>query len=101
MMKKNVGLGIFVLAVLLMLASPSSPQEFPWPKLQGFDVPFVPTPTEVVDEMLRLADVKAGDVLYDLGCGDGRIVIAAAKRFGIRAVGIDIDPVRISESNDN
>jgi SAM-dependent methyltransferase len=100
-MKKNVGLGIFVLAGLLTLASPSSLQEFPWPHFKGFDVPFVPTPTEVVDEMLRLADVKAGDVLYDLGCGDGRIVIAAAKRFGTRAVGIDIDPVRISESNDN
>ena len=51
--------------------------------------------------MLRLADVKAGDILYDLGCGDGRIVIAAAKRFGIKAVGIDIDPVRITESNKN
>jgi SAM-dependent methyltransferase len=51
--------------------------------------------------MLRLADVKAGDILYDLGCGDGRIVIAAAKRFGIKAVGIDIDPVRITESNQN
>ena len=51
--------------------------------------------------MLRLAGVKSGDVLYDLGCGDGRIVIAAAKRYGVKAVGIDIDPVRIGESNDN
>jgi len=100
-MKKTVGLGIFALAGLLTLASPSSLQDLQWPQFKGFDVPFVPTPTEVVDEMLRLADVKAGDVLYDLGCGDGRIVIAAAKRFGIRAVGIDIDPVRITESNAN
>jgi len=51
--------------------------------------------------MLRLAGLKAGDVLYDLGCGDGRIVIAAAKRSGVRATGIDIDPVRIQESEAN
>ena len=70
-------------------------------RIKGYDVPFVPTPPEVVDEMLKLADLRSGDLLYDLGCGDGRIVIAAAKRSGIRAVGIDIDPVRISESNAN
>jgi len=90
-----------ILTTVLAVAVPSVLQELPWPQFKGFDVPFVPTPTEVVDEMLRLADVKAGDVLYDLGCGDGRIVIAAAKRFGTRAVGIDIDPVRITESNAN
>jgi tRNA G37 N-methylase Trm5 len=65
------------------------------------DVIFVPTPYEVVDEMLRLANVKKGDVLYDLGSGDGRIPVAAAKRFGVRAVGIDIDPKRIEEANEN
>lgn len=100
-MKKKVGLGIFALAGLLALASPASLQELEWPQYKGFDVPYVPTPPEVVAEMLRLADVKPGDILYDLGCGDGRIVIAAAKRFGIKAVGIDIDPVRINESNTN
>lgn len=94
-------LGGLALLTVLALASPSALQELPWPQFRGFDVPFVPTPPEVVDEMLRLVDVKAGDLLYDLGCGDGRIVIAAAKRFGIRAVGIDIDPVRITESNEN
>ena len=67
----------------------------------NLDVPFVPTPYEVVDEMLRLAELKKGDILYDLGCGDGRIVIEAAKRAGIRAVGIDIDPERIRESEEN
>jgi hypothetical protein len=65
------------------------------------DVIFVPTPQAVVDEMLKVANVKKGDVLYDLGSGDGRIVIAAAKRFGVRGVGIDIDPQRIAEANAN
>jgi tRNA G37 N-methylase Trm5 len=65
------------------------------------DVIFVPTPQEVVDEMLRIAGVKKGDVLYDLGSGDGRIPVTAAKKFGIRAVGIDIDPERIREAKAN
>jgi tRNA G37 N-methylase Trm5 len=65
------------------------------------DVIYVPTPYEVVDEMLRLAGVKKGDVLYDLGSGDGRIPVTAAKKFGIRAVGIDIDPQRIEEAKEN
>jgi len=65
------------------------------------DVPFVPTPYEVIDDMLRFAELKKGDLLYDLGCGDGRIVIEAARRAGIRAVGIDIDPERIRESREN
>ena len=68
---------------------------------QAPDVIFVPTPHEVVDEMLRLANVKKGDVLYDLGSGDGRIPVTAAKKFGVRAVGIDIDPERIQEANEN
>lgn len=63
------------------------------------DVPYVATPWEVVTAMLRLAEVRPGDVVYDLGCGDGRIVIAAAKEFGARGVGIDIDPARIAEAN--
>jgi len=65
------------------------------------DVVYVPTPQYVVDEMLRLANVKPGDVLYDLGCGDGRIPVTAAMRHGIRAYGIDIDPERIAEANAN
>jgi SAM-dependent methyltransferase len=60
--------------------------------------PFVPTPMEVVDKMLEMAEVKSSDVLYDLGCGDGRIVITAARKCGCRGVGIDIDPQRIRES---
>jgi len=60
--------------------------------------PFVPTPMIVVDKMLELGGIDKDDILYDLGCGDGRIVITAAKRFGTRGVGIDIDPQRIEES---
>ena len=62
---------------------------------------FIPTPHELVEKVLRFAALGAGDVLYDLGCGDGRIVIAAARQFGIRAVGIDIDPRRIAEAQAN
>lgn len=65
------------------------------------DVIYVPTPQPVVDRMLELADVQEGDVLYDLGSGDGRIPVTAARKYGIRAVGIDINPVRIREANAN
>jgi protein-L-isoaspartate O-methyltransferase len=63
--------------------------------------PFVPTPPDVVDRMLALAEVGPSDVVYDLGCGDGRIVIAAAKTRGARGVGIDIEPQRIEEARRN
>ena len=65
------------------------------------DVPFVPTTEEAVAAMLKLADVKKTDIVYDLGCGDGRIVIAAAKTYGARVVGIDINPVRLAEAREN
>jgi ribosomal protein L11 methylase PrmA len=65
------------------------------------DVIYVPTPQEVVEDMLRLADVKKGDVLYDLGSGDGRIPVTAARKYGVRAIGIDIDADRIREANAN
>lgn len=65
------------------------------------DVPYVPTTEEAVRAMLKLADVKKTDIVYDLGCGDGRIVIAAATAVGARGVGIDINPVRIKEANEN
>lgn len=65
------------------------------------DVIYVPTPQPVVDKMLELAKVKKTDLVYDLGCGDGRIVVTAAKKFGCRAVGFDIDPKRIKESQEN
>jgi hypothetical protein len=62
------------------------------------DVVYVPTPQPVVDRMLQMAQVKKNDVVYDLGCGDGRIVVTAAKRYGARAYGFDIDPQRVSEA---
>jgi amino acid transporter len=65
------------------------------------DVPYVATQEDVVDEMLRMAAVTETDVVYDLGCGDGRIVTTAARQYGARGVGIDIDPVRIAESREN
>ena len=69
--------------------------------LQIRRAPFVATPPDVVDRMLTLARVGPDDVVYDLGCGDGRIVIAAALRYGARGVGVDIDPERIQEAEEN
>ncbi len=65
------------------------------------DIEYVPTPQNVVDKLLDVAKIQKDDVLYDLGCGDGRIVINAAKRFAIHAVGYDIDPKRVAESKEN
>lgn len=65
------------------------------------DVVFVPTPQEAVDKMLELAGVKKGEVHFDLGCGDGRIVVTSAKKFGARGIGVDIDPERVAESREN
>ena len=79
-------------------ANPSIAQA---PALRSPDVVYVPTPQAVVDRMLAIAKVTSKDVLYDLGSGDGRIPITAAKKFGIRATGIDINPERIKEANAN
>jgi SAM-dependent methyltransferase len=68
---------------------------------KGLDVPYVQTPPHVVTAMLRMAHVGQHDVVVDLGCGDGRVVVAAAKQFGARGVGYDIDPQRISEAREN
>lgn len=65
------------------------------------DVPYVPTPQKVVDGMLDLAKVTKGDVVYDLGCGDGRIVVTAAKKYGATGIGVDLNPERIREANEN
>ena len=84
--------------LLLTLTAPAWAQLVP-PK--GLDVPYEPSPQAVVQNMLALAEVTGNDVLYDLGSGDGRIVISAAKAIGARGVGIDLDPRRIDEANAN
>jgi SAM-dependent methyltransferase len=84
--------GLLVLAVGSVVAF----QVLRRPK--GPDVVFVPTPQDVVERMLKLAEVRPGDVVYDLGCGDGRIVVTAARKYGVRGVGFDIDPRRVEES---
>ena len=89
-----------ITALLVALAIPTSAQQSV-PAAPSSLAPYVPTPQDVVDRMLSLANVTSADVVYDLGCGDGRIVITAAKRFGARGVGVDIDPERIKESQAN
>ena len=79
-----------------LFASPAAAQSENCP---GQDVIFVPTPQEVVDEMLKVAGVTSRDVVYDLGSGDGRIPITAAKAYGAKATGIDICDLRIKEAN--
>jgi SAM-dependent methyltransferase len=83
------------LSVASTMAQPLKPLE------KEPEVPYVPTHERIVAEMLKVANVKKSDVLYDLGSGDGRIVITAAKRFGTRGVGVDIDPVRVKEAREN
>lgn len=96
MLSKAIAHSCLVVAVAAAaaMAQTAQPRRAP-------DVPYVPTTEEAVQAMLKLADVKKTDIVYDLGCGDGRIVVAAAKTFGARAVGIDINPVRILEAKDN
>ena len=81
-------------AVVFALVAATAPPPTP-------EVPYVPTPAVVVERMLSLAGVASGDVVYDLGCGDGRIVIAAVKRAGVRGVCVEMDPVRLRGSRLN
>jgi ubiquinone/menaquinone biosynthesis C-methylase UbiE len=89
-MRLSVAAGVLV--ALSVAAAQSTPH---------LDVPYVPSPNPVVEGMLKLAGVKAGDTVYDLGCGDGRIVITAAKTYGANGVGVDINPERIEEARAN
>ena len=88
----------FVSAALLLAALAAAQQ--PQPR-RSPDVPYVPTTPQAVQAMLKLADVQRTDIVYDLGCGDGRIVIAAAKDYGARGVGIEIDPQLVRQANEN
>jgi SAM-dependent methyltransferase len=85
---------LWLLSAAALLAQTAPPKRHP-------DVPYVPTTEAAVQAMLKLARVKSTDVVYDLGCGDGRIVIAAAKTYGARGTGIDINPERIKEAREN
>lgn len=90
---------LFFLSFLLFItwSSTSVAQETE----EHLDVPYVSTKPEVVEAMLKIANVNKDDLIYDLGCGDGRIVIMAAKEYGAKGVGVDIDPLRIKEANEN
>jgi precorrin-6B methylase 2 len=94
---------VFILLVFAVSAgAQTATQQAPQKELRAPDVVFVPTPQDVVEAMLTVAKVGQGDVLYDLGSGDGRIPITAAQKHGIaRGVGIDINPERIKEANEN
>jgi SAM-dependent methyltransferase len=90
----------FAASIGFAIGSSVSAADAPDPN-RKLDVWYVPTTTEVVDRMLDMANVTALDVVYDLGCGDGRIVIAAAKKYGTRGFGVDLDPARIREARAN
>ncbi len=91
-----------LVATLIVASLPSlavvSAQEAP---ARRPDVIYVPTPEAVVEAMLQVANVTKDDIVYDLGCGDGRIPVTAARKYGARGIGIDIDPQRIKEANEN
>jgi SAM-dependent methyltransferase len=94
-MVRRISTLFLTLAFVLSAASPqAAPKRAP-------DVPYEPSSPEIVAAMLKLGKVSNRDMVYDLGCGDGRIVITAAKQFGAHGIGIDIDPVRISEAQEN
>jgi ubiquinone/menaquinone biosynthesis C-methylase UbiE len=96
-MEKNMMKRIAPVLILLSLClTPCLPAQE-----RHLDVPYVPTKYPVVDAMLSLANVQKSDTLIDLGCGDGRIVVAGAQKYGARAIGVDIDPDRIQESHEN
>ena len=98
MIKLGIGLSLFASLTLLSVAHPGAQAKRPdAPQL----APYVPTPQEVVDRMLILAGVQKNDFVVDLGCGDGRIPVTAARKYGARGLGVDIDPVRIAEANAN
>ena len=92
---------LVTMIALALSTGVATAQQTQAPATRTPDVIYVPTPPEVVEAMLRLAKVTKSDVVYDLGSGDGRIVITAAQKYGARGIGFDIDPVRIGEANAN
>ena len=92
---RDVGAAFALAAFLLAVSVPTTVPA------RELDVPYVPTPQAVVDKMLELAELKSGEVLLDLGSGDGRIPITAAKKYGVQATSVDLNPVRVTEANEN
>jgi ubiquinone/menaquinone biosynthesis C-methylase UbiE len=90
---KNLRVAVGLLMAGLLAVAFAEPIEW-----YAEEIPFVPTPMEVVDRMLELAEVKASDIVYDLGSGDGRIVIRAAKKYGARGIGIEMDPGLVEQA---
>jgi SAM-dependent methyltransferase len=97
----NRALALLGLILLAVCQSAAASEPEPTKLKRKLDVWYVATPQEVVDRMLYEAKIRATDVVYDLGCGDGRMVISAAKQFGTRGVGVDLDPARIKEARAN
>lgn len=97
-MRSIITVGLLLLGAFTLALVPVHSQDKP---AREPDVIYVPTPNEVVDKMFELADIRAGEIVYDLGCGDGRIPVMAAKKFGVRTWGFDINPVRVRESLEN
>jgi ribosomal protein L11 methylase PrmA len=97
-LRRSLTLSVLVCAAVLTLPAAGTVAQTLKPLEKKLDVPYVPTHERIVSEMLKIANVGKNDVLYDLGCGDGRIPITAAKRFGTRGVGVDIDPERVTEA---
>jgi SAM-dependent methyltransferase len=97
-MKRLFAAAISTIAAAVLLTLPATAQS---PPTRKADVLYIPTPQHVVDAMLELAQIKADDVVYDLGSGDGRIVITAAKKYGAKGVGIEIDPALVQRARQN
>jgi hypothetical protein len=101
MLRRRLVLSVLALAAALAVAPAAVVAQPLKPLDKQPEVPYVPTDEKIVDEMLKVARVGKNDVLYDLGSGDGRIPITAARRWGTRGVGVDIDPARIKEAREN
>ncbi len=97
--KKFIASILTATAILFMGLSLAGEQKTKW--MRNPDVVYVGTPYDLVSKMLQMAKVKKGDLVYDLGCGDGRMLVLAAQKYGCRGVGYDIDPERIAASEEN
>lgn len=98
---RRLGGGVFALAALFLFALPGLSQQGDLYSFKNYLAPYVSTPDQAVERMLQMADPKPGETLYDLGCGDGRIIIAAAERYKVKAVGIEISARLAAKAAEN